>query len=114
MHVCVLRHHLCCAVQLAINMSRALGHVVLGRCGLTPVPEFSPPVPVQAGDRLLLASDGLLRGQSTLDIAGAACDAERPAAAAPRLVERSLAWDRENAVQSDNTTCVCVHLGAVP
>lgn len=95
-------------------MSRALGHVALSRCGLTPEPEFSPLVPVQAGDRVLLASDGLFRGQETMDIASAACDDVRPEAAAPRLVERSLAWDRENAVQSDNTTCVCVHLGAVP
>lgn len=98
--------------QLAINMSRALGHLVLGTCGLIPDPEFTDTIALKPGDRLLLASDGLFKGQSTMDIASAACDYQSPAEAAAQLVQRSLAWDRENSIQSDNTTCVCVHFVA--
>ena len=100
--------------RLAVNMARALGHILLSKCGLIPNPEFSPPIIVKPGDRLLIASDGLFPKQRTEEIACTECEYAKPQAAALHMVERSLAWDREKSYQSDNTTCVCVHFTAPP
>lgn len=44
--------------QLALAMSRSLGHLVLSRFGVSPLPEFQTIV-IQPDDILVLASDGL-------------------------------------------------------
>ena len=93
-------------------MARALGHIELSACGLVPDPEFAEPIPLQPGDRMLLASDGLFKDQSTMDVASAECEYAGPGAAAEQLVQRSLQWDVENSTPSDNTTCICVHFAA--
>ena len=68
------------------------------------------PVSLQPGDRILLATDGLFKTLSSLEIAGV-LSREEPLAAADRLVELTLGKGR---MHQDNVTVICIAAGADP
>jgi protein phosphatase len=82
----------------------------LGIDNLTDVDVCERPISLQPGDRVLLASDGLSKTLTGLEIAGVLLR-EEPATVADRLVALTLAKGR---LYQDNVTVICITAGADP
>lgn len=82
----------------------------LGIDNLTDVDLCERPISLQPGDRVVLASDGLSKTLSGIEIA-AVLSREEPLSAADRLVVMTLAKAR---MYQDNVTVICIAAGGDP
>ena len=94
---------------LALAMTRALGHPVLSRYGVLPEPEFEI-CEMRAGDRIVVASDGLWDVVSNDEVALVASSRSSSAKCAQDLLQKAREKYQRHRMRNgraDNTT-VCV------
>jgi len=104
------------SASLALNISRALGHVVLSRYGVSPTPDIKS-ITLRDGDIVLLCSDGLWGEVSNEDIGeliGKHLDKDLNKVCSV-LVREAEAKSRQRGFVSDNITVVLyVHQSCTP
>jgi len=94
--------------RVALNMSRSLGHVALSRCGVSSIPSLSPALPLCSGDRLVIASDGLVPEISNERAAEIVCAASTPRLAAQALLREAQQVNEHSRRHSDNISILVV------
>eukprot|EP00727_Mastigamoeba_balamuthi_P006981 m51a1_g2903 hypothetical protein (328) ;mRNA; f:477916-479116 len=99
--------------RLCVNMSRALGHIVLGSYGVIATPEVSVER-AAAGDRLVIASDGLWKSLTSEEAAEVAWAAVSPRAASRNLVDAATRRLRAAGELRDNVTVITAFVAEDP
>lgn len=100
-------------MKLGLNMTRAFGHIILQKYGVSPKPEFSF-MPIQSGDVLISATDGLwevvTNDNDVSDRVFIHSNCERLSKDLCKLSDNRFL---ERKIAADNITIVVVHLQTV-